>query len=67
MRTFTKDPALSENGKVMAGERNGMCELAFNAAGEQHGMCESALNLSSVLTTTLSNRLNSFIVFLPNP
>jgi hypothetical protein len=29
----------------MAGERHGICELAFNVAGEQHGMCESALTV----------------------
>jgi hypothetical protein len=26
--------------RVAAGERHGMCELAFNVAGERHGMCE---------------------------
>jgi hypothetical protein len=62
-RTLTKDMALSENGR----ERHGKCELAFNAAGERHGISESALNLSSALTSTLSNRLNSFIAFLPTP
>jgi hypothetical protein len=30
------------SGRVAAGERHGMCELAFNVAGERHGMCESA-------------------------
>jgi hypothetical protein len=34
--------ALSENGRVVAGERHSMCELAFNAAWERHGMYESA-------------------------
>jgi hypothetical protein len=28
---------LQGSGRVMAGERNGMCELAFNAAGERLG------------------------------
>jgi hypothetical protein len=39
-----KDTALSENGRVVAGERHGMCELAFNTAGKRHGMCELAFN-----------------------
>jgi hypothetical protein len=37
-----KNTALSENGRVVAGERHGMCESAFNTAGKQHGMCELA-------------------------
>jgi hypothetical protein len=38
-----KDTALSENGRVVAGERHGMRESAFNTAEERHGMCEPAL------------------------
>jgi hypothetical protein len=30
------------SGRVVAGERHGMCESVFNTAGERHGMCESA-------------------------
>jgi hypothetical protein len=30
------------HGRVAAGERHDMCELAFNTAGERHGICESA-------------------------
>jgi hypothetical protein len=30
------------SGRFVAGERHGMCELAFNVEGERHGMCESA-------------------------
>jgi hypothetical protein len=37
IRTFTKDTALSENGRVVAGEQQGMCESVFNTAGERHG------------------------------
>jgi hypothetical protein len=28
---------LQGSGRVVAGERHAMCELAFNAAGERHG------------------------------
>jgi hypothetical protein len=38
------DTALSGNGRVVAGERHGMRESAFNTAWEQHGMCESAFS-----------------------
>jgi hypothetical protein len=41
-----KDTALSENGRVVARERHGICESAFNMAGARHGMCESAFSLS---------------------
>jgi hypothetical protein len=44
IRNFTKNTVLSENDRVVAGERHGMCESAFNTAGERHGMCESAFN-----------------------
>jgi hypothetical protein len=37
------DTTLSENGRVVEGERHVMYESAFNTAGERHGMCESAL------------------------
>jgi hypothetical protein len=40
--TLPLDTALSENGRVAAGERHGMCESAFKTAGERLGMCESA-------------------------
>jgi hypothetical protein len=30
--------------RLVAGERHGMCESAFNTAWERHGMCESAFN-----------------------
>ena len=42
MRIFTKDTALSEQGK--GGGRHGMCELThgMGAARAQHAMCESA-------------------------
>jgi hypothetical protein len=33
------------SGRVVAGERHGMYESAFNTAGERHGMCESAYTL----------------------
>jgi hypothetical protein len=40
--TFTKDTALSENGRFVAGERHGMCESAF----KQHtAMLEHSLLL----------------------
>jgi hypothetical protein len=35
----------SESGRIVAGERHAICELAFNAAGQQHDMCESALTV----------------------
>ena len=38
MRTFTKDTALSEQGRG----RHGMCELMHGMAGGRHAMCESA-------------------------
>jgi hypothetical protein len=37
-RIFTKDTALSENGRV------GAWHVWINAAGERHGMCELAFN-----------------------
>jgi NAD(P)H-flavin reductase len=53
--TFTKDTALSENGRVVAGGRHGMCESAFNTAGERHGICENACNVNT-MPTKLSQR-----------
>jgi hypothetical protein len=35
------------SGRVAAGERHGMCELAFNTAGERHGTCELAFIVMS--------------------
>jgi hypothetical protein len=35
------------SGRVAAGERHCMCELAFNTAWGRHGMCELALTLPS--------------------
>jgi hypothetical protein len=52
MRTFTKDTALSANGRGTAWEQQGMCELAFNAAGEHYGMCESGFNQFSAIRTS---------------
>jgi hypothetical protein len=38
--------------RVAAGERHGMCELAFNTAGERHGMCEYGLRMPSTAKAT---------------
>jgi hypothetical protein len=34
------------SGRVVAGEKDGMCESAFNMAGKRHGMGESAFTVS---------------------
>jgi hypothetical protein len=39
--------------RVMAGERHGVCESAFNTAGELHGMCESAFRVFPVFIRIL--------------
>jgi len=41
MWTFTKDTALSEQGRT----RHGMCELRHGMAGERHAMCEPAFTV----------------------
>src|SRR5215468_6246747 len=46
IRTFTKDTALSENGRVVAGERHGMCESVFNTAWKRHGNGTVCVNRS---------------------
>jgi hypothetical protein len=35
------DAVASVNGRVVPGERHGMCESVFKTAGEWHGVCES--------------------------
>jgi hypothetical protein len=42
------DAVASVNGRVVAGERQGMCELVFKTAGKRYGMCESAFNPPSL-------------------
>jgi hypothetical protein len=51
------------SGRVMAGERHGMCESVFNTAGnsrrtawERHGMCESALTGPNLECATRTRR-----------
>jgi hypothetical protein len=49
IRSITiSDSVASVNGRVMEGERHGMCESVFKTAWERHGMCESALNVPTV-------------------
>jgi hypothetical protein len=47
-----KATALSEIGRVVAGERHGMCESAFNTAGEQQGNGMVCVNRPLLLPLT---------------
>jgi hypothetical protein len=46
IRNFHEGLSTVGEWQVVAWERHGICESAFNTAGERHGMFESAFSLS---------------------